>query len=219
MRHAQLGTGSAPLSRSVADIHTALRAASGLRRSQSPAGFLHTRQRRLRLGQRTRTKIDARRLGRDRDLLTGRRIATLALLLRGLHANGELYQAGDPHLLRIPELLQHDLLDHAEHPLGLSAADLGAVSDGARELCLGQSQCKLLTPTIRTDKRVLNSARRTKLAASRTAESIQHCWPCSQRVGYPRADRRLIIQPPGASPRAAAQVRRRRRAREAVLLS
>jgi hypothetical protein len=43
-------------------------------------------------------------------------------------------------LLRVPELLENDLLEHAEHSLRLGAADFGAVSDGARELCLGQRQ-------------------------------------------------------------------------------
>ena len=76
-------------------------AASGLRRSQSPPGFLNARQRSLRLRERTRTYIDARRLGRDRDLLAGRRVSALALLLRRLHADSELHHTRDPHLLRV----------------------------------------------------------------------------------------------------------------------
>jgi hypothetical protein len=72
------------------------------------------------------------------DLLARRGVPALPRLLRRLHANGQLHQAADPHLLRIPELLEHELLEHAEHPLSVCTADLGAVSYGARELCLGQ---------------------------------------------------------------------------------
>jgi hypothetical protein len=32
----------------------------------------------------------------------------------------------------VPKLLEHDLLERLEHPLGLRAADSSAVSDGAR---------------------------------------------------------------------------------------
>lgn len=58
--------------------------------------------------------IDTRRLCRDRDLLTRRRIATLPCppcLLRRLGANGQPHQTADPHLLRIAGMVgtqEHD---------------------------------------------------------------------------------------------------------------
>jgi hypothetical protein len=40
--------------------------------------------------------------------------------------------------LRVAELLEHDLLQRPEDSLGLGPRDLGAISDGDRELCLGR---------------------------------------------------------------------------------
>jgi integrase/recombinase XerD len=51
-----------------------------------------------------------------------------------------LSELSPPDLLCVVELLQHDLLQRPEDSLGLRRGDLGAVSDSARELCLGQRQ-------------------------------------------------------------------------------
>jgi ubiquinone/menaquinone biosynthesis C-methylase UbiE len=45
--------------------------------------------------------------------LPGGGIAPLALLLSRLHADGQLHQATDSHLLRVSELLQHDVIKRA----------------------------------------------------------------------------------------------------------
>src|SRR5450755_2443229 len=104
---------------------------------QAPAGLLHRRQSGPGLCEGTRANIDPRGLLSDRDRLTGRRVATLTRLLGRLDPDRQLHQAADAHLLGIPELLEHDLLERPENTLGLSATDIGPVSDGVRELYLG----------------------------------------------------------------------------------
>ena len=47
---------------------------------EPPASFLHRRQSCLRFRERPGAQVNARRLGRDRDLLAGRRVAALALV-------------------------------------------------------------------------------------------------------------------------------------------
>src|ERR1043165_2824909 len=56
---------------------------------QAATRLLDRRQGLLGLGQRPRAKVDARRLGRDRDLLAGGGVAALALLGGRLHPRGE----------------------------------------------------------------------------------------------------------------------------------
>src|SRR5207248_11205915 len=63
------------------------------------ARLLHRRQRVLRLRERARTHGHRRGLRRDRDLLAGGRIASLARLRRLLDADDELNDAADAHLL------------------------------------------------------------------------------------------------------------------------
>jgi hypothetical protein len=76
--------------------------------------------------------------GRDR--LTSRRVTTRTRLLGWLDPNGQLHETPNPHLLRIPQLFKHNLLERCEDPLGLSATDIGSISDGVRQLDLGQRQ-------------------------------------------------------------------------------
>jgi hypothetical protein len=116
------------------------------------AGLLHARERGLGLRERTRANVDARGLARDRDLLTGRRITPLTRLRRRLDTHRQLHHTTDPDLLRIPKLLEHDLLKRLEHPLGLSATDISAVSDGTGELCLGQRQRNLPCQKMQTNE-------------------------------------------------------------------
>src|SRR5690349_18694843 len=91
-------------------------------RGQATPRFLHGRQRVLGLGKGARPHIHARGLRGDRDLLAGGRIAAGALLGRGLHANGQLDDAPDPDLLGVAELLEHDLLEGLDRPLGFGLA-------------------------------------------------------------------------------------------------
>src|SRR5450755_2658696 len=112
--------------------------------SESSARLLHRWQPGLGLGERSRANVDARGLGGDRDLLPGSRVASRALLLRRLDPDGQLDKTANANLLRVAELLQHDLLQRPEDPLSVGPGDLGAVSDSARELCLSQRQQKLL---------------------------------------------------------------------------
>jgi hypothetical protein len=98
---------------------------------------LHRGQGGLGLREGTRANINPRGLLGDRDCLTGRPVATLTRLLGWLDTDRQLHQAADAHLLGIPELLEHDRLERSENTFGLSATDIGPVSDGVRELYLG----------------------------------------------------------------------------------
>jgi hypothetical protein len=104
---------------------------------ESSARFLHRWQCGFGLAERSRAKVDTRGLGGDRDLLARSRVSALAFLLRRLDPDGQLHKTADTDLLRVAELLEHDLLKRAEESLGLGPGDLGTVSDGGRELCLG----------------------------------------------------------------------------------
>ena len=64
----------------------------------------------------------------------------MAFLLRRLDADGQLDKTDNTDLLRVAELFEHDLLQRPEDSLGLGPWDLGAISDGDRELCLGERQ-------------------------------------------------------------------------------
>jgi hypothetical protein len=46
-------------------------------------------------------------------------------------------QAADPHLLGVPELLEHDLIERRERPLRIGFAQLRATGDRGNELRLG----------------------------------------------------------------------------------
>src|SRR3954447_12996173 len=87
------------------------RGARRLLRGEAAAGLLHGRQRLLDLRQRPGADVDARGLGRDRDLLAGRRVAARARLGRRLDAYVELHQGADADLLRVPDLLEDDLFE------------------------------------------------------------------------------------------------------------
>ena len=91
-----------------------------------------------RFRERPGAQVNARRLGGDRDLLAGRGVAALALLLRRLDADGQLHHPPDPYLLGVAELFEHDLLERGERSLRVGLAQLRAVRDSARELGLGQ---------------------------------------------------------------------------------
>ena len=104
--------------------------------SQAAPGLLNRGQGGLRLGQRPRAKVDARRLGGDVDLLAGGRIAALALLLGGLDAHGELDHAADTYLLRVAKLFEDDLVKRPEGALGVGLAQFGPLGDGCHELRL-----------------------------------------------------------------------------------
>src|SRR5664279_3621271 len=108
------------------------------------ARLLHRWQPGLGLGERSRANVDARGLGSDRDLLPGSRVSARAFLLRRLDPDGQLDKTANADLLGVAELLQDDLLQRPEDPLGLRPGDLGAVSDSARELRLSERQQKLL---------------------------------------------------------------------------
>jgi hypothetical protein len=69
--------------------------------------------------------------------VAGSRVSALAFLLCRLDPHGQLHKTTDTDLLRVAELLQHDLLQRPEESLGLGPGDLGTVSDGHRELRLG----------------------------------------------------------------------------------
>src|ERR1700749_2401368 len=76
-------------------------------RSQAATSLLDRRQGLLGLGERPGAEVDARRLGRDRDLLAGGGVAPLALLRGRLHPRGELNQSADPDLLGVAEFLEN----------------------------------------------------------------------------------------------------------------
>jgi hypothetical protein len=120
-------------------IADAERYAAPRRRSggESSARLLHRWQRGLGLGERSRAKVDARGLGGDRDLLAGSRVSALAFLLRRLDPDGQLDKTDHTDLLRVAQLFEHDLLQRPEDSFGLGPRNLGAISDGDRELCLG----------------------------------------------------------------------------------
>src|ERR1035437_3414357 len=91
---------------------------------ESSARLLHRWQRGLGLGERSRLKVDAGGLGGDRGLLARPPVSALTLLLRWLDPDGQLHETADADLLRVSELLEHDLLERNEHPLRRTAADL-----------------------------------------------------------------------------------------------
>src|SRR5450755_499815 len=102
------------------------------------AGFLHGRQRALRPRERAGAHVDAGGFGGDRDLLAGRGVAALALLLRGLDAHGDLHEPADLDLLRVAELVEADGFERVEDALGVGLGELRAVGDGGEQLRLGQ---------------------------------------------------------------------------------
>jgi hypothetical protein len=88
--------------------------------SREPAPcLLHRRKRGLGLRQRTRSHVDARRLGRDRDLLAGRCVASGALLSGRLDAYRQLDEPSEPDLLGIAQLLEDDLVEGVECPFSV----------------------------------------------------------------------------------------------------
>lgn len=111
-KHAKVG---------LADAVDALRAELtplGYSSGQPTTCLLHRWQRRLRPRQRPRTDVNRRRLSRDRDVLSRRRVTTLVRLLSGPDAHRQLHQPqlANPNLLRVPELIEHDVIQRRGAP-------------------------------------------------------------------------------------------------------
>src|SRR5450755_3804178 len=109
---------------------------------ESSARFLHRWQRDLGLGERSRANVDARGLGGALAGLAAIVISSpvagfrpLRFICAGLTRTVSCTRP-PTRLLRVAELLEHDLLQRPEDSLGLGPRNLGAVSDGTRELCL-----------------------------------------------------------------------------------
>ena len=98
--------------------------------------LLRRRQRSLRRRQWPRAQVHARRLGGDGDLPRVAGVAALARLLRRPDAYRQLDQAADPNLLGVAQFIEHDVIEGRERPLRIGLAQLRAVRDGGRELCL-----------------------------------------------------------------------------------
>src|SRR5450755_2514153 len=103
---------------------------------QATSGLLHRGQRHLCVRQRPSPHVNARRLSSDLDLLTGCRVATLTLLLSRLHTDRQLNEPADPNLLRVPKLLEHDLIQRGESPLRVASAHVRTLGDCGDQLRL-----------------------------------------------------------------------------------
>jgi len=113
-------------------------------RGEAPTCLLHRWQRCLRFSEGSSSQVNARWLGGDRDLLAGCGVAAFALLLRRLDADGQLNHPPDAYLLGVAELFEHDLVERGERSLRVGLAQVCAVRDSGRELCLGQRHGELL---------------------------------------------------------------------------
>lgn len=62
----------------------------------------------------------------------------LSLLLSRLHADGQLHQTTNPHLLRMTELLEHDVIKRPQGALGVGLAEVSPLGYCGHQLCLRQ---------------------------------------------------------------------------------
>jgi hypothetical protein len=80
-------------------------------------------QRVFRSRQRSSAHVDTGPFSGDRDLLTGRGVATLA---RRLDPDRHLDQPADPHLLGVAEFIEHNPINRRERPSSAASAQPGA---------------------------------------------------------------------------------------------
>src|SRR5581483_5038367 len=171
-----------------------------LRRQTLPR-LLHRRHRRLRPREHARADVDRRGLRRDGDLLARCGVAARPRLRRRLEPDGQLDEVADLDLLRVADLVEHDLFERLDCRLRLREREPGALGDGLRELSLGECHECLLDEFV--DARIQVAAAdgmpSAASACALTAYTLTGCCfplsdssPCSSTATSPARPARVF---------------------------